>query len=357
MSVLTKSFAMHVKAAQAADDAALAAIRAYTLRDFAADELQIREYVLVHNCIDRDNECFDESLIDDFARTLSGKGVYIKHPTSWQGDGGPAEGRVFATSTQTMSIEALRELLREPGLQLPPDRTKAKAMFARAYYAKTPDNTALLIKQDAGIAGDVSIGFETELREPVPIKDAQGRELTARRWVGPGEAMEMSLVWLGAQPGARAVKSAQQKPEPEQTMSLTNEEITALQTKAASGEKSANVLAALKTALGDDAQLLDNVVELKAYIADAKAAKALLVDDIIAMERQLKIVGDESEAVTAAKEFHAGNSVERLRAIQKGYEARLPQQRTVKGANANQGAPGSQETAKDSVINNPALAG
>jgi hypothetical protein len=29
----------------------------------------------------------------------------------------------------------------------------------------------------------------------------------------------------------------------------------------------------------------------------------------------------------------------------------------VKGANANQGVPGAQETAKDSVINNPALAG
>jgi enamine deaminase RidA (YjgF/YER057c/UK114 family) len=352
-----KSLALHLKAAPAADDAALAAINAFTLRPFAADELQLREYVLAHNCIDRDNEVFDESLLDDFATSLPGKGIFVNHPTSWRSDGGPAEGKVYACRTETMTLDAARTLLREPDLTLPPDRTQVKLLYASAYFAKTDENAALLIKQDAGIAGDVSIGFETELREPVPIKDAQGRELTARRWQSPGKALEMSLVWLGAQPGAHAVKSAQQKPEPEQTMSLTNEEIAALQTKAASGEKSANVLAALKTALGDDATLLDNVVELKAYIADAKAAKALLVDDIIAMERQLKIVGDESEAVTAAKEFHAGNSVERLRAIQKGYEDRLPQQRTVKGANANQGAPGSQETAKDSVINNPALAG
>ena len=350
-----KSLALRVKDAPAADDAALAAIRQYTLRDFSADELQIREYALAHNCIDRDNEIFDEAVLDDFARTLPGKGVYIKHPSSWQGDGGPAEGRVFACATQTMSLEALRTLLREPDLQLPPDRGTAKVLLASAFFAKTPDNASLLIKQDAGIAGDVSIGFDAP--PPSKVVDAAGNELTARRWMSPAKALEMSLVWLGAQPGARAVKSAKDHSEPEQTMDLTKEQIDALQAKAATGEKAVGVLDALKTALGTDAALLDNAAALKAYIADAKAAKALLVDDIVAMERQLKIVGDDDGAVTAAKEFHAGNTVERLRAIQKGYEARLPQQPAVKGAHPNQGAPGAQEVAKDSPLTNVALVG
>lgn len=349
-----KSLALHLKAAPAADDAALAAINAFTLRPFAAEELQLREYVLAHNCIDRDNEVFDESLLDDFATSLPGKGVYINHPTSWRSDGGPAEGKVYACRTETMTLDAARTLLREPDLTLPPDRTQVKLLYASAYFAKTDENASLLIKQDAGIAGDVSIGFTA--RSPQPILDAAGRELTARRWQSPGKALEMSLVWLGAQPGARAVKSAKDPSEPEQTMDLTKEQIDALQAKAATGEKAVGVLVALKTALGTDAALLDNAVALKAHIADAKAAKALLVDDIVAMERQLKIVGDDDGAVTAAKEFHAGNSVERLRAIQKGYDARLPQQPAVKGANPNQGAPGSQEAAKDSVINNPAVA-
>lgn len=355
MSHQQKALALHMKAAPAADDAAMAAIRKYTLRDFAPDELQLREYILAHNCIDRDNECFDESLLDDFATTLQGKGVYIKHPTSWQGDGGPAEGRVYATRTESMSLEAARTLLGDSDLQLPPDRSQVKLLYASAYFAKTPDNNALLIKQDAGIAGDCSIGFEAP--PPQPITDAQGRELTARRWPSPGKAAEMSLVWLGAQQGARAVKSAPQNPEPEQTMSLTNEEITALQTKAATGDKSTTQLASIKTALGDDAVLLDNPVALKAHIADAKAYKTGLVADIVTMERQLKITGDADADVTAAKAFLADMPVDRLKAMQKGLEARLPTQHQIKGADVNRGAAGAQAPAEGSALSNPALAG
>lgn len=354
MSQQQKALALHMKAAPAADDAALAAIRQYTLRDFTADELQLREYVLAHNCIDRDNEVFDESLLDDFATSLPGKGVYINHPTSWRSEGGPAEGKVYACRTETMSLDAARTLLREPDLTLPPDRTQVKLLYASAYFAKTEENSSLLVKQDAGIAGDVSIGFTAP--SPQPISDAQGRELTARRWPSPGKALEMSLVWLGAQQGARAVKSAPQHPEPEQTMSLTNEEITALQTKAATGEKSATTLTAIKTALGDDAVLLDNPAQLKAHITDAKAYKAALVDDIVTMERQLKITGDADGDVTASKEFLNSMPVDRLKAMQKGLETRLPTQHQLKGAETNRGAPGGEQVAADSPINNPAIA-
>jgi len=363
VSVQQKSLALRVKAAEAADDAALAAIRAYTLRDFAADELQVREYVLAHNCIDRDNEIFDEGVLDDFARTLPGKGVYIKHPSSWQGDGGPAEGRVYATSTKTMSLDEARTLLREPDLQLPPDRSQAKLLLASAFFAKTPDNASLLIKQDAGIAGDVSIGFTAQSLQKVT--DAQGNELTARRWMGPAKALEMSLVWLGAQPGARAVKSAtQENPEPETTkpehvMDIKQEDFDALNAKAASGEKAATALAAIKTALGDDAALLDNPAQLKAHVADAKAFKAALVDDIVALERQLGLTGDKPEDVAAAKAFLAEFNVERLQTMQKGYERRaggLYATGQMKGAHTNAGGPGTQAAPADSPINNPALA-
>lgn len=351
-----KALALHIKAAPAADDAALAAIRQYTLRDFAADELQLREYILAHNCIDRDNEVFSESLLDDFAETLPGKGVYIKHPTRWQGDGGPAEGRVYATRTETMSLQAAQALLKEPSLQLPPDRSMVKLLYASAYFAKTPDNTALLIKQDAGIAGDCSIGFTAP--SPQPITDAEGRELTARRWPSPGSAAEMSLVWLGAQQGARAVKQAPTNPEPEHTtMALTEQQITELQGKAASGEKAAHQLASLKTALGDDAVLLDNAGALKTCVTDAKAYKTSLVDDIVGMERQLKITGDDETAVKAAREFLADMPVDRLKAMQKGLEARLPTQHQIKGAEVNRAAPGSQHAAPEgSPAANPALA-
>jgi hypothetical protein len=353
-----KSLALHIKAATAVDDATLAKINALTLREFTADELQVREYVLAHNCIDRDNECFDEALLEDFKNTLPRKGVHIIHPTSYRGSGGPAEGKVFDTATATMSLEDARTLLGEPKLQLPPDRSMVTVLTAKAYFARTPDNASLLIKQDAGIAGDVSIGFNASDR--VAIKDAQGNELTARRWMAPGSAEEMSLVWLGAQQGARAIKSAKPDtdPEPEST-TMTPEEIAALQSKAANGEKSATTLAAIKTALGDDAVLLDDPATLKAHVSDAKAFKSALIDDIVTIERQLKLTGDSEDDVKAAKAFLADFPVARLQAMQKNYEARLPGGNTgaVKGANTNAPGPGTTQVPADSPLNNPALAG
>jgi hypothetical protein len=68
-----------------------------------------------------------------------------------------------------------------------------------------PENAKTRTKLDAGM-GFVSVGFIAEKREPV--RDSAGREMQARRIGGRGEALEASLVWLGAQPGARAVKSA-----------------------------------------------------------------------------------------------------------------------------------------------------
>jgi len=112
----------------------------------------------------------------------------------------------------------------------------------------------------------------------------------------------------------------------------------------------------VKTALGDDAALLDNPAQLKAHVADAKAFKAALVDDIVAIERQLKITGDTPEDVTAAKAFLAEFSVERLQTMQKGYEKRMGSTAQIKGANTNAGGPGAQEAPADSLINNPAIA-
>ncbi|WP_159426132.1 hypothetical protein, partial [Salmonella enterica] len=137
---------------------------------------------------------------------IAGKGVYIKHPNSWDGDSGPAEGRVFAAAVDTMPIEQARFLLKAPSLAWPPDRTEAMVLRVTAYLVRTPENTGLLLKMDAGIAGGVSVGFAAAGGEQ--IHDGDGRELEARRWKGPGEALEMSLVWLGAQPGARAIKQA-----------------------------------------------------------------------------------------------------------------------------------------------------
>lgn len=363
-----KTLAACVKAASAPTEQQLAAIGKYTLRAFTADELMVRTFVLAHNGIDRDNECFDEALLGDFATTIVGKGSYIKHPTSWQGDGGPAEGRVFGARVETMSFDEARALLRAPNLKFPPDRSQAQVLMTDAYYARTPDNQSLLTKLDAGIAGDVSIGFSASTR--TQLKDAEGRPLDVWRLNAPGEAVEQSLVWLGAQPGARAVKSATHSSQ-ETVMNLTPEQIAALQnenatlkTAQAEGTKAVDKLKAIAQALGEKgAELLDAPAApaaLAALVTDGKKYHDSLVEDIVTLERHLKITGDTDEAKKSAEDLYGAMPVDKLVNVRKALEARAPNAQ-IKTGDPNSGAPGGfKQSAGDketkSPLDNPALA-
>lgn len=302
-----KTLSLRQKSAGTPTEAQLSAIRAYTMRDFGADELVVREYALAHNCIDRDKECFDEALLADFAATLPGKGVFLKHPLGWDGDTGPGEGRVYAARLEQMGLEEARAMLREPKLALPPDRSTVSVLMADAFYAKTPDNASLLIKMDAGIAADVSVSFNASERNR--IKGPDGIELNAWRWVGPGEALEMSLVWLGAQPGARATKSA---PRTEDTTMTLQEQLDAEKAKTAqiqaeldqlkAAAPTADAIAGVKTALGSDATLVDNPAQLAALVSAGKSHRKSLVDRLVAADRMSGELGDDEAAIKAAGE-------------------------------------------------------
>lgn len=315
--IRTKTVHLRAKAAGSPSAEQLAAIRAFTLRDFSEDELVVREYTLAHNGIDRDNECFAPALLDEFARTLPGKGVFIRHPGGWNGDGGPAEGKVFSSTTERMSIQAAKEALREPNLIFPPDATDAVLLKCWAFYVKTTENAPFLTKLDAGIAGDVSIGFRAKNLER--LKDSNGLELNAWRWLGPGEALEMSHVWLGAQPGARATKSASRDPK---ETAMTEEELKALREQAAqhkaladANAKAATMVESLRKALGDNAALLDSPDQLAKAVSDGRAHRKALVADIVAAERHLGITGDGEDAVKTATELYEALPTEKLTAM------------------------------------------
>lgn len=351
----TKLFSACVKAAGDATPEQLAAIRAYTLRDFTPAELMVRTFVLAHNGIDRDNECFDETLLADFSRTIQGKGCYIVHPSSWRSDGGPAEGRVFGARLETMSFDDARKLLREPTLTFPPDRQQATLLMTDAFFVRTDENKALLLKLDAGIAGDVSIGFSAT--GPVPMKDNDGRDLSAQRWLSPGTAYEQSLVWIGAQPGARAVKNFSTE---NTDMNLTPEQIKALETENANlkaaqaeGAKAVTQLAALKTALGDNAALLDNPAALAQHIVNGKTAHAALVDEIIAAERHAGILGDAQEDVDSAKALYADFPFAKLQKLAASLEARKAPAGRIPGGNPNNNAPGVDAKTAEAVAKSP----
>jgi hypothetical protein len=337
----TKLFRAVSKASGEPDAGQLAAIRRYMLDDVPAEQLVVREYALAHNAIDRDNECFDEPLLAQFASSLLGKGVYIKHPTGWTGDGGPAEGRVYATRIETMSLEEARTLLREPKLTLPPDRTEVHLLMAAAFYVRTDENAALLAKHAAGIVGDVSIGFNTK-NAPTRVIDDSGIELNVWRWKAPGEALEMSLIWLGAQPGARAIKSARTEAndmELKEQLDAANAEITTLKSANTATKESAGKFDAAKAALGDNAVLLDNPAQLAALVTAGKSHRDTLAEQLVAADRTKGLLGDDEAAVKAAREEYAGMPISALERMAKHAAPAKGAGGSIVGSDPNAPAP------------------
>lgn len=353
MNMRTKQLTLRVKSAGTPTEAQLAAIREYTLADMPAESLYVRTFALAHNAIDRDNEAFDTSLLADFARTLPGKGLFIKHPAGWDGDSGPGEGRFFEAELQHMSLDDARTLLRSPALQWPPGVTTATVLMAGAYLVRTDGNKDLLAKIDAGIASDVSIGFTAKRGEN--HLDEQGREMQSRSLTSPGEALEGSLVWLGAQPGARAVKGAPRNPDEEPTVdkvdknlyddavtakAAAEQQATELRTQLDAAQPSHAIVTGLRSALGDNAHLVDKPELLADAVKAANAHRDTLIDDIIAGERAAGLCGDDDEAVAAAKAIYAGHPVDKLEALAKHWRERTP-----KGAHLPPGDPSRQTTA------------
>lgn len=326
MSAQHKSLSLCIKAAGNPTAEQLARIRAYTLADIPAESLYVRTFVLAHNAIDRDNEAFDDALLADFARTLPGKGLFIKHPSGWDGDSGPGEGRWFEADLQRMSLDEARTLLCEPTLQWPPGVNTATVLMAGAYLVRTTENTALLAKIDAGIVSDVSIGFTAKRGEY--HRDEQGREMQSRSLTSPGSALEGSLVWLGAQPGARAIKGASRDEEPEmptqQELDAANAKAADFENKLKAAQPSHDVVTKAREALGDDAHLIDKPGELADAVKSAKAYRDSLIDDIVAGERAAGLCGDDDESVAAAKAIYAGASIDALKARAEKARAAAP---------------------------------
>lgn len=356
-----KQFAIAaVKAAGEPTAEQLALVNRYALRELKGEEVYVRSFYLAHNAIDRDREVFDDPLLEDFARTLPGKGAFVKHPGGWDGDSGPGEGRWIAAKVVEMSLDEARAALREPNLQFPASTQRAKLLDATMYALRLPSNADLLAKIDGGVAGDVSIGFRASDR--TAVMDANGNEI-ARRLHSPGEALEGSLVWLGAQPGARAHKSAK---IPEEGKTMTPEQIKKLQddhealkaTHATVATK-ASAFDALVKVIGED--LAQNPDAIKTLIDEAKAYQAEALDEVVRLERLAGLVtGDDEKAVNEAKAHHAGRSIKWLKAEAARLAKSVPAEAQLKGGDPNAtGAnrPNTKDADLSNPLNNPALAG
>lgn len=338
---LHKSLALCIKAAGDPSADQLAKLRPFMLADIPAEQLYVRTFALAHNAIDRDDEAFDDQLLADFARTLPGKGLFIKHPSGWDGDSGPGEGRFFEAELQHMSQADARTMLRQPDLTWPPGVNTATILMAGAYMVRTEGNKDLLLKADAGIVSDVSIGFTAKRGEN--YRDEAGREMQARRLTSPGEALEGSLVWLGAQPGARAIKSA----KPSEEIDVNLQELydaakannVTLQKQVDDSKQSHDVVLKARAALGEHAHLLDKPELLGEAAKAAAAYRATLIEDVIAGERAAGLCGDSEEEVTTAKSFYAGSTIAQLEQRAKAARERAGKGGSITPAHPNPAKP------------------
>lgn len=358
-----------VKSAGAPGEGQLAAINRLALTELTAEQVYVRTAYLAHNGIDRDREAFSSALLADFARTLPGKGLFIKHPGGWDGDSGPGVGRWFEARVVKMGLDEARAALREPGLQFPPGVEEAELLEGSYYMPRSGKNEDLITDTDAGVAVDVSIGFAASRGSE--IQDASGNRIGTTLHA-PGEALEGSLVWLGAQPGARAFKSAQRnmfENEGEDDVDL-KEQLKAAETKATDAE-TARKAAETKAQENDTkAKAYDAVVavvgegataeQVKALVEDGKTYRTELVDELATQKRLQGSLADDAEAVAAAKAFYQTMPLPMLKSEVEALRKTQPTGGQLAGGDPNTtGADGKEKPEGDknytSPLDNPAL--
>lgn len=182
----------------------LAVINTFALTPLTAEKAYIRKFLLAHNCVDRDRERFPEALLDDFASTLPGKGFLVGHERK-----SPGKGLFFQAITEEMTPEQFKALTGEDP-RLGEGITMVKVLWAWMYMLNNTYNEETTSNIDAGIYRHVSIGFSAS--DLISVK-GQYDQILYWEYVAPGEALEGSLVWLGAQPGATAQKQAGESDE------------------------------------------------------------------------------------------------------------------------------------------------
>lgn len=300
----------------------LVQINQHTLKDLTADELYVRQFVVAHTAIDRDGEVIGDDLIANMSKTLAGKGLFEKHPQSYDGSSAPGTGKWFSTELKTVSLDEARAVLGD--VKFAPNATTAKLLYASAYVARTQKNADLISDIDAGIASFVSASFTYSDETPLEVQGVKVATLLH----GEGEALEASLVWLGAQPGAKAVKSANSNKstnnsehedsvmtkELETKIKTLTGERDGLQTKYES-EKSAKETAEAELKKYKDAANGEGFEGVKALYAERAKTKSALIDTIVAADRQSGECGDSEDDIANAKKSYDGYPMEALQKL------------------------------------------
>lgn len=335
MKNYVKQLGAKVMAAGAPTPEQMATINGYAMTPLTEDQVYVRKFLMSHSNIDRDNQCFPPDMIGMFAATMPGKSLLISH----QRRDLPC-GKFFDSAVEEMSAAQFQELTGEQP-RLPDGLTGCKVQWAWAYLVKTPGNDELISQIDGGVVNFCSIGFAAS--DLVAVRDMANGPVKYWQYVSPGEALEGSLVWLGAQPGAAAYKTAHadENTKGEKQMKeflksladalgLTLEEATALDTvKAAFAKITAEV-----TGLKEQITGLTMLAEVgKKYQADLVAryvgAKAKL--------GEVETTEDAQKGMKAVVETFPLNFIElEVKALEKRVCEKFPAEHQLPGTDGNQ---------------------
>lgn len=307
-------------------------IGAFALETIPEDQLYVRKVRLAHNAIDRDNERFSEALLDDFARTLPGKSLLIGH--RW---GDPGKGLFFDAAIEGMDIQAARAATGE-NLKLPPGVNQVKFLNAWFYTVKTPGKEELLADIDAGITRHASIGFKASAVNMITDETAG---TSFWEYKAPGEALEGSLVWLGAQPGAMVTKQAGAATDGPDHIEKTNhkeerpmKKLLEMLGLGADADETA-ACKALSTLSGKVAALEDEVKTLIPLAEDGKAFRKEMVSEQVKYERLTGRLNDTAESIAAREKQLGGRAIDEVKAdvthLKKLAAEKFPSKSTITG--------------------------
>jgi len=327
MKVFQKQFGLRGKTAAGADISPemLARVNAYALKDLAAGEIYVRRCLLAHNAIDRDNERFPETLLDNFAATLPGKSLLFGHDRRSYFP----LGLFFDATTEGITVEQFKALTGETP-RLPEGMTSVKILWGWFYIVKTPSAADMLANLEAGVYRHVSIGFNAA--DLVGVKKEINGPTLYWEYVGPGEALEGSLVWLGAQPGAtaqKALKDQENHTEKESPMKMLITLLAGLGIKALSDTATEDQIAAGIKALIDEKDA--RIAALAPEAELGKAYREKTVTDYVALKHKLGEVGDDAEKHASLKQVAAGLPFTFLEAEVKALQARVEKQFPAEG--------------------------
>jgi hypothetical protein len=307
----------------------LEAINGFALSPLSSESIYSRKVLLAHNAVDRDRERFQESLLDDFASTLPGKSFLWAHNRR---DYTPY-GLWFKAETEEITRERFVELTGEDP-RLPEGTSTVKVLWAWFYVVKN-GNGPLIENVEAGILRHFSIGFDA--KDLVPVR-GKFDEVLFWEYLGPGEALEGSLVWLGAQNGATAQKAYKDKfindhndhndhsGTKENTMKdfLKKLGVALGKTFSDSADTAVTEIQTLITEKGAEIdRLTKRNEELSADAELGKKYKGKLTDDFTRLKGVLGEREDTPEAATSMKRYAEGMPVDFLETEIKHLEKRV----------------------------------